>query len=138
MGMTVSDRPFPIILRAGGVPDTNRSQLRLVAIAFQDDTITMGSQLAVLDFPKAEVHASLSSWRPAINDPIHRWIPPVLDLDPVRASPGAIERSGCFDTMPSRFMSQAARNRSGPISPRSNGATKLPSGRRASTAQSWS
>jgi len=32
---------------------------------------------------------------------------------------------------PSSPMLQAARNRSGPISPRSNGATKMPSGRRA-------
>ena len=30
-------------------------------------------------------------------------------------------------------MSHAARNRSGPISPRSNGLTKMPSGRRASS-----
>jgi hypothetical protein len=37
----------------------------------------------------------------------------------------------CGKTKPSRPMRQAARNRSGPISPRSNGATVMPSGRRA-------
>jgi hypothetical protein len=42
-------------------------------------------------------------------------------------------RSRCLETRPSRPMRHAARNRSGPISPRSKGATVMPSGRRANS-----
>jgi hypothetical protein len=46
--------------------------------------------------------------------------------------PGRLARSRCFETIPSRPNSHALQNRSGPISPCSNGAVKMPSGRRAS------
>ena len=42
-------------------------------------------------------------------------------------------RSRRFETSPSSPIMQVWRNRSGPISPCSNGATKIPSGRRASS-----
>lgn len=42
-------------------------------------------------------------------------------------------RSRCLDTRSSRPIRHAALKRSGPISPRSNGATVIPSGRRANS-----
>jgi predicted transposase YbfD/YdcC len=48
--------------------------------------------------------------------------------------PARYGRSRCFDTRPSKPMLQAARNRSGPISPCSKGAMKMPSGRRESSS----
>jgi hypothetical protein len=43
------DRPFPIGRRAGLVLDADRSDLGLVAIAFQDDAVDVGSMLTMLD-----------------------------------------------------------------------------------------
>lgn len=54
----------------------------------------------------------------------------VLDRAPLLAAPAPYQRSASFDTSPSRFMMQAPLNRSGPMTPGSNGATRMPSGRR--------
>jgi len=83
--------------------------------------------------PYPPVHAGGLYLSERIHHPLYGGVLAVLDLDPVTASAGLIYygRSRRFDTNPSRPMLQAARNRSGPISPRSNGLIKMPSGRRA-------
>ena len=63
---------------------------------------------------------------------------PVLDLDPAPEPAAAIELSRCLETNPSSPIRQAWRNRSGPISPCSNGARWMPSTRRASSRAGWS
>ena len=56
-------------------------------------------------------------------------VPPLLPLDPVVAAVAPVGALRCFETKPSSPIRQAASNSSGPISPCSKGATKIPSAR---------
>ena len=61
---------------------------------------------------------------------------PVLDLHPILRPAALIWPVAALRHQSLQSLSQAARNRSGPISPCSNGATKMPSGHRANRSQS--
>jgi hypothetical protein len=72
-----------------------------------------------------------------LSRPRHHKRRRVLYLDPMRRAPARQGPSRCFDTSLSSPMPQSARNRSGPISPCSNCAMKMPSLRRRGAAPEW-
>ena len=89
--------------------------------------------------PGAEVIATATRSEERRVDPLdvdaailHR-LDAVRDLDQLAGGDALIGPVAAFDTNPSSPMSQAARNRSGSISPCSNSLMKMPSGRRANS-----
>ena len=100
----------------------------------RSNTSTRGNRRA-RHAPSRRASGQMLSFRRArplhVLRPRHGWELGVLDLDPMGRPPALYGRSRYFETSPSRLILQAAWNRSGPISPCSNGAMKMPSVRRA-------